>query len=171
MKTVSSFNNNPNLSNLKNDFSIWGERKSESDVAIPIHLRYAIDEKPTEYTSITVEDSEVEAYNRKYKANLTGQTGKKYIAGNIYNEEDENNIVCDWREIIYQMALDHFKYSFLDDFELKIISANGSLYPTGMTGYEQYYIDILRFWRDLYFPEIFQYNEELTTDEESLKNA
>jgi hypothetical protein len=34
------------------------------------------------------------------------------------------------------MALDHFKYSFLDDFELKVISANEGLYSTGMTGYE-----------------------------------
>ena len=41
-----SFNNNPNLINLKNDFSIWGERETASGAKIPIHMRYAIDRKP-----------------------------------------------------------------------------------------------------------------------------
>ena len=45
------------------------------------------------------------------------------------------------------MALDHFKYGFLDDFEIRIIIANGELYPAGITEYEQYYIDLLGFWR------------------------
>lgn len=44
-----SFANNPNLSSLKNDFSIWGTRKTAAGGEIPIHLRYAIDEKPTYY--------------------------------------------------------------------------------------------------------------------------
>lgn len=169
MKTVSTFGNNPNLSNVKNDFSIWGERKTEADVAIPIHLRYAIDEKPTEYTCIEVADSEVSEYNAKYKAKLTGQKKIKYIAGDAYSADNPEEIICDWREIIYQMALDHFKYSFLDDFELKIISANEGLYSTGMTGYEQYYIDILGFWRDLYFPQILSYEEEKQNIQSSLE--
>jgi hypothetical protein len=57
-----------------------------------------------------------------------------------------------WREIIYQMAKDYNQYNFLDDFELRIIAANPD-YPTGRTGYEQYYTDILGFWRGLYNPE------------------
>lgn len=169
MKTISSFGDNPNLSNLKNDFSIWGERKTESDVTIPIHLRYAVDEKPMEYTCIEVADSELYAYNAKYKTKLTGQNKIKYIAGDTYSSDNPEEIICDWREIIYQMALDHFKYSFLDDFELKIISANEGLYSTGMTGYEQYYIDILGFWRDLYFPQIFSYEEEKQNTQSSLE--
>ena len=47
--TLTSISNNPNLNNLKNDFSIWGTRKSISGAEIPIHLRYAIDKKPTRY--------------------------------------------------------------------------------------------------------------------------
>jgi hypothetical protein len=42
----------------------------------------------------------------------------------------------DWREIIYQMALDYYKYNFLEDFELKVALANPDDYPTGRTGYE-----------------------------------
>ena len=48
---ITAFNNAPNLSNLRNDFSIWGVRKGVSGADIPIHLRYAIDTKPTFYKS------------------------------------------------------------------------------------------------------------------------
>lgn len=49
---VTSFSNTPALSNLKNDFSIWGSKKSAtSDTSIPFHLRYAIDKKPVQYTT------------------------------------------------------------------------------------------------------------------------
>ncbi len=46
---ISSFQNTPNLLNLKNDFTVWGERKGISGSAIPIHMRYAIDNKPFRY--------------------------------------------------------------------------------------------------------------------------
>jgi hypothetical protein len=53
----------------------------------------------------------------------------------------------DWREIIYQMARDYYQYGQLENFIAKIIEANGDLYPNGITGYEQYYVDIQGFWR------------------------
>ncbi len=46
---ISSFQNNPNLLNLKNDFTVWGKRKGLSGQEIPIHMRYAIDNKPFRY--------------------------------------------------------------------------------------------------------------------------
>lgn len=46
---VTAFNNNPQINNLKNDYSIWGERTGVSGAKVPVHLRYAIDEKPTYY--------------------------------------------------------------------------------------------------------------------------
>jgi hypothetical protein len=52
---ITAFNNNPNLLNLRNDYSIWGERQGTSGAAIPVHMRYAIDAKPTKYTSIEVD--------------------------------------------------------------------------------------------------------------------
>jgi hypothetical protein len=52
---ITSFNNNPNLAQIKNDYSIWGEREGISGIKIPIHLRYAIDKKPTSYKQITVD--------------------------------------------------------------------------------------------------------------------
>jgi hypothetical protein len=49
---VSSFSNTPDLLNLKNDYSIWGTRESASGTEIPVHIRYAIDDKPTFYRGL-----------------------------------------------------------------------------------------------------------------------
>ena len=62
-------------------------------------------------------------------------------------------IICDWREIIYQMAIDFRMYNHVDGFEAKVAAANPDIYPTGKTGYEQYYIDMEGFWRQLYNPD------------------
>ena len=74
----------------------------------------------------------------------------------LKEQELENTVICDWREIIYQMAKDYFKHNQDDDFYSKIMLKNGRnpegeyYYPNGSTGYEQYYTDIFAFWRDLY---------------------
>ena len=62
--------------------------------------------------------------------------------------------ICDWREIIYQMGQDYRKYNHLEDFYVRLQQINGGLYLNGITGYEQYYIDLEGFWRQLYNPEI-----------------
>lgn len=144
---VTAFNNNPDIANVRNDYSIWGERTSiESGGKIPIHMRYVIDKKPVSYTSITVnaEHPDLKVYNEKYGTQVSGQTGTSYSTTNY-----------DWRELIYQMAKDHLKYAhILNDFENLIKEANPIDFPMGITGYEQYYTDIIGFWRDLYYPGI-----------------
>lgn len=165
---ITAFNNNPNLLNLKNDYSVWGERETVSGAKIPIHLRYAIDTIPYSYTHIAVADNDpqVLAYNKKYNVDIKGQTSTR-ITSDQY----------DWREVIYQMAVDYYKYNFLDDFELRVAAANPDLYPTGRTGYEQYYIDLYSFWRELYYPHFkteFQnvkdFQSQLVSEIESLTN-
>jgi len=49
---VSSFQNTPDLLNLRNDYSIWGKRITASGAELPIHLRYAIDKKPEYYKNL-----------------------------------------------------------------------------------------------------------------------
>lgn len=293
---ITSFSNSPNLNNLKNDFSIWGARKSATGAEIPVHLRYAIDEKPKYYknyegkvwaclekTRMEIEaevreeiKGEFASYEKvlnpnglsedwwelidwaEYYKRLTGTypTGnigqyckewvkkedlnlndffppcKKtssntgdWVNGSIKNiyifdveyEEDglklgyfghgngcshaysyfldravgnvgtsyiykptiptaeategfEQNVQskveylidrynCEWREIIYQMAVDYMKHRDKDDFYTTIAKNNidsdtkCSYYPNGITGYEQYYTDMISFWRELYNPD------------------
>ena len=146
---ITAFNNNPNLLNLRNDYSIWGQRTGVSGAAIPVHMRYAIDNKPKKYTQITVDDLEsklvIDNYNLKHGTTLTGRSSSEVTT---FTAEE-----YDWREIVYQMALDYYKYNILDDFELRLIKANPE-YPTGQTGYEPYYIDMQGFWRQLYNPSL-----------------
>ena len=158
-----SFNNTPNLANLKNDFTVWGKNKND----LAIHMRYAIDVKPNYYRSITVSKDEVEAHNNKYNLNVQGQSSITYWYNDCTPAPDEEFIECgDWREIIYQMQKDYYKYNFLDDFTLKVGAANPNHYPTGATGYEQYYIDIQGFWRYLYNPEVTKDDEDYYHDGE-----
>lgn len=64
----------------------------------------------------------------------------------------KGGFVVDWREIIYQMAQDYMTHSHDDDFEV-ILAKNNPEYEYGITGYEQYYTDLLAFWRQLYDPK------------------
>ena len=119
-KLTTMFQNNPNIHNVKNDFAIWGKKKSslkgkEND----IHLRYAIDEKPERYVAFD---------------------------GTIYTTRN-----YDWRELIYQMAVDFYAHSHDDDYSI-ILYRNNPQYQYGRTGYEPYYTDLLEFWRGLYDP-------------------
>ena len=137
--------NTPVINNIRNDFTVWGKRKSISGTDVPIHARYAIDKKPSYYKALD---------------------GKEYYT----NQYIDTNDVVDWREIIYQMALDYFagqgcsndnpvflsdsdKYlTDPDQFLYEVGKRNPEYYPTGHTGYEQYYTDMQGFWRQLYNP-------------------
>jgi hypothetical protein len=46
---VTAFSNTPDILNIKNDFSLWGERTSVSGAKLPVHMRYAIGKKPSYY--------------------------------------------------------------------------------------------------------------------------
>lgn len=132
---ISAFQNTPNLLNLRNDFAVWGKKKLTSGTELDIHMRYAIDTKPTDYYSLIDE--------KWYST-----TGDGFV---------------DWRELIYKMALDYRRFYHDDDFLYRVASSNikkdkkgniiENLYPTGRTGYEQYYVDMEGFWRQIYNPK------------------
>lgn len=46
---ITTFQNNPQLSEIKNDYTVWGSRTLPSGIKLPIHMRYAIDSKPKYY--------------------------------------------------------------------------------------------------------------------------
>ena len=133
---ITAFNNSPNLLNVRNDYAVWGKKKGVNGAELPIHMRYAIDRKPQ--------------YYKNYD-------GKIYITSEYFDQSV--GTVHDWRELIYQMALDYRKHYHEDDFTYQISRNNCIqnddivyLYPNGKTGYEQYYTDLEGFWRQLYNP-------------------
>ena len=51
-RLISAVQNNPQLNNVKNDYAVWGKRTTLSGAEVPIHVRYAIDKKPSVYVSL-----------------------------------------------------------------------------------------------------------------------
>jgi hypothetical protein len=49
---TSSYSNSPAISDVKNDFAVWGTKKSTNGADIPIHARYAIAHKPKTYQTM-----------------------------------------------------------------------------------------------------------------------
>ena len=130
---LSAFTDAPQILNIKNDFSIWGKRKGVGGQELPVHMRYAIDFKPSYYKPLRFDENGNQLLNIE-----------PFVASDNF----------DWRELIYQMALDYFKYNHIkSNFTQLIAAANPEYYPTGITGYETYYTDIQGFWRQLYNPE------------------
>ena len=84
-KLVISFGNSPNLIEVKNDYSVHGRRGNT-----PIHMRYAIDNKPTEYLPIRVLKEKIVSIYRNSQSQIikTEIDEKFYDAPEIepYNE-------------------------------------------------------------------------------------
>ena len=150
---ITSFQNDPKLSNIKNDYTVWGSKRTSEGAEIPIHARYAIDKKPEFYYSFELQNNHGDiirspTFYTIYKKNK--------LPANISLPENTIIRTVDWREIIYQMALDYYKYYHTDMYEYylrqnnQFFIDNKSAYPRGETGYEQYYHDIQGFWRLLY---------------------
>lgn len=72
---ITAYQNNPNLLNLKNDYTVWGTRKSVTGTELPIHFRYAIDKKPQYYKAYPEEE---------------GEEGVVYISDlNLYKQQEQ----------------------------------------------------------------------------------
>jgi hypothetical protein len=138
---ITSFQNTPTINNLRNDFSVWGKRTTVNDTEVPVHVRYAIDTKPTSYTTISVSATEAKSFKSQFP-NIFIKDASQYIQDSVTYTSDD----YDWRELIYQMALDYYAYGQVDEFYSKVREANPQ-YSDGKTGYERYYIDMQGFWR------------------------
>ena len=91
---ISSIQNSPNLTNLKNDYSLWGRRKS-GETDIPIHMRYAIDHKPKFYKVIghhIKRDIEGNALDENGNKIPLDKDGKKIAEGYSYVYDDIGDI-------------------------------------------------------------------------------
>lgn len=166
-KLLISVANTPNFSNLKNDFSIWGKRTSISGAELPIHLRYAIQKKPKIYRKIsfnTAGDMGVNYGDIFISKDTTLQERKDFLKDlprtKIMPAEANGGVervlsegysvwIVDWRELIYQMALDYRRLNHDKDYEVRLHAMNPWLL-TKKTQFEQYYVDMEAFWRQLY---------------------
>ena len=76
MNLINSFANTPNLTNLKNDFSVWGTKRSSTGKEDSVLYRCAIDNKPITYTSIAFDEYE-QVYDENFQL-IPFQNSKTY---------------------------------------------------------------------------------------------
>ena len=173
---VMSVQNSPNLSNIKNDYSLWGVRDANG-VSVPIHARYAIDHKPMWYKTFDGMIYCTQEGMDEYKKVIADwdRLSSTIENNSIMDYTLDTYKIVDWREIIYQMAQDYRCHYREDDFLIELRDNNkwtprDWLYPKGYTGYERYYIDfemnlsqgVIAYWRELYNSECILTDEEKT---------
>lgn len=153
---IESYNNKPNITNIKNDYTIWGNMIGVQDAELPVHLRCAIDNKPTYYYPLLTDEPDGINPN----GSQLWATEEIVI---IDEKEYKADVTCDWRELIYRMAYDYMK-SDMKILELEeAIAATEDINTlnrkkqelllwkkTWDTRYIAYYTDLLDFWRLLY---------------------
>lgn len=159
---IESYNNKPELNNIKNDYTIWGNMIAVDGAELPAHLRCAIDDKPTYYYPLLDEaqDDDHQPLGRELWATES-------IVIDERGHELQADVICDWRELIYRMAYDYSKS------DAKILQITKEIANTSKaeeltelkrqltlwnktwdTKYSAYYTDILDFWRILYNPAL-----------------
>lgn len=104
------------------------------------------------YKSIEEKYDLAKNYQEKYtEVSLNDNT---YIKDTYYQKKDDKWQLCHFKDYdssitYYKKTPDYYKYV---DFNYRLRTYNADWYPEGITGYEQYYTDMMSFWRDLYDP-------------------
>ena len=166
---IESYNNKPNINNIKNDYTIWGNREGVTGDKLPVHLRCAIDTKPISYKPLLDESDS----NQQTQPN-----GEQIISTYAFVLDEQGELVlddegqkipvdlqCDWRELIYRMAYDYSKSDMkIQECSQQLSTATDANVilelkenlekwnKTWDTRYISYYTDLLGFWRLLYDP-------------------
>ena len=86
---IISYSNNPNYDNIKNDFIVWGERKTADGTKYPIRYHVAIDEKPRLTNTYVYSNIELPSYIKPV-TNSDGENDYKLEASNAQIENYEN---------------------------------------------------------------------------------
>lgn len=166
---IESYNNKPNISNIKNDYAIWGNREGVSGDQLAIHLRCAIDTKPISYKPLLDQNIENDELQPNGTETISTYAFEIDEFGDYVLDSNGNKIPVsgyyDWREIIYRMAYDYSK----SDAKIKQYSEQlgaasdinvinqlkneiAKWERTWDTRYISYYTDLLGYWRFLYDP-------------------
>lgn len=82
-----SIGSNPDMKNIKNIFSIWGNRKGIGGTELPIHAVYALDKKPMEYTTL-------DSKNYRVKDGWDWRELIYQMASDFYHHNEEPNYMA-----------------------------------------------------------------------------
>ena len=106
---ITSFANAPKYSNVKNDFVVWGIRKSPNGAEIPIRYHLAIDMRPDpQYDEVTGEYYYQDHQNIIWYDDEFGVTRAKVWLKTTDEEEEGGSSfrTYDWREELYMQGIE-----------------------------------------------------------------
>jgi len=103
---IQAFSNSPQYQQIKNDFLVWGKRKSIEDKEVPIRYHLAIDSKPVignEYKVFFFQDPDDGITKAKKPVEFTSKSDfpEKGEVGNYYYAAD-NKTIYKWAPDIKQ---------------------------------------------------------------------
>lgn len=118
---VISYSNNPDYGNIKNDFLVWGIRKSITGQELPIRYHLAIDKKPA------LQTHNVELYIDEEDGNLKARK----------SENTQAVTTTDWRTELYLQGIEseELGYSY-NDYYMELMNEWPKLYA--LQGGEEY---------------------------------
>ena len=136
-------NNTPNINNIKNDYAIWGKKKTNSTgKELSIHMRCAIDEKPEKYVAW---DGTVYTSTDWDWRELIFRMAEDYYA---HNHDDNYEVV------LYQNNPDYkFGYTGYEPYYVDMLGFWRQLYNPESTDNETYRINETenKYWNRLVY--------------------
>ena len=156
-KLISSFANAPKYSNIKNDYVVWGVRKSPNGMEVPIRYHLAIDVRPDRQ----YDEETQEYYYQDHKHIIFYEDEYGVTRAKVWlrttDEEEEQGVdfrTYDWREEIYMQGIEasstgsHYPYYFTEllwewpklwDFEKHNFQDHVNMNPASI----DFFIDLL----------------------------
>lgn len=151
-----SFSNSPQFNMIKNDFIVWGIRKSANDNDIPIRYHLAIDEKPkigNTYDCFFYEDPDDELIKAKapIKYRNFAELNKNAGAAGIFYMTEDDKKIYKWdgdkqQYVVIDIGLSKVKTT---DWRTELYLQGVEAEPLG-TNSNYYYTELLNEWPKLY---------------------
>lgn len=151
-----SFSNSPQFNMIKNDFIVWGIRKSANDNDIPIRYHLAIDKKPkigNTYDCFFYEDPDDELIKAKVpiKYRNFAELNKNAGAAGIFYMTEDDKKIYKWdgdkqQYVVIDIGLSKVKTT---DWRTELYLQGVEAEPLG-TNSNYYYTELLNEWPKLY---------------------
>ena len=152
---IQAFSNSPQYQQIKNDFLVWGKRKSIEDKEVPIRYHLAIDSKPivgNEYKVFFFQDPDDGIIKAKKPAEFTSMSDfpEKGEVGNYYYAAD-NKTIYKWAPDVkkYEETSYTIETIKVTDFRTQLYMAGVASQPFGIDS-NYYYTELKNEWPKLY---------------------
>ena len=152
---IQAFSNSPQYQQIKNDFLVWGKRKSIEDKEVPIRYHLAIDSKPVignEYKVFFFQDPDDGITKAKKPAEFASMSDfpEKGEVGNYYYAAD-NKTIYKWAPDVkdYEKTSYTIETIKATDFRTQLYMAGVASQPFGIDS-NYYYTELKNEWPKLY---------------------